>query len=212
MKPRGGRRDTPGRKALKDRRSPRRRGRMGTSVNKTRLRRERVPRGYLLDDRGEEPEHREAAVDHLRRPPLEREHLLRRQHLRGRGPRREDHLVDDVDREIADDAIRLGDARAGDVEALARRPLLARQAGDGEREVFVQRRELPVDEVLAGDGAGGRRDGSGCLRGWATEEGRSIRSDVGVEFKGVRSGVERRRGVSGIESEGWAERDAGRSP
>jgi len=71
-----------------------------------------------------------------------------------RGPRREDHLVDDVDREIADDAIRLGDARAGDVEALARRPLLARQAGDGEREVFVQRRELPVDEVLAGDGAG----------------------------------------------------------
>ena len=31
MKPRGGRRDAPG-KVLKDRRSPRRRGRMGTSV------------------------------------------------------------------------------------------------------------------------------------------------------------------------------------
>ena len=36
--------------------------------------------------------------------------------------------------------------------------------------------------------------------------------DIGVEFRGVRSGVERRRGVSGIEtSEGpWAERRAGR--
>jgi hypothetical protein len=39
-------------------------------------------------------------------------------------------------------------------------------------------------------------------------EGRSVRANVGVELKGVRSGVERRRGVSGIESEGWAERDA----
>jgi hypothetical protein len=32
-------------------------------------------------------------------------------------------------------------------------------------------------------------------------------TNVGAEFKGVRSGVERRRGVSGIETEGWAERD-----
>jgi hypothetical protein len=32
--------------------------------------------------------------------------------------------------------------------------------------------------------------------------------NVGVELKGVRSGVERRRGVCvGIESEAWAERD-----
>jgi hypothetical protein len=37
-------------------------------------------------------------------------------------------------------------------------------------------------------------------------------TNVGVELKGVRSGVERRRGVSvGIETEGpWAERNAGR--
>jgi hypothetical protein len=46
----------------------------------------------------------------------------------------------------------------------------------------------------------------------AMTEGRSIQADVGVELKGVRSGVERRRGVCvGIESEEpWAERDAGR--
>jgi hypothetical protein len=46
-------------------------------------------------------------------------------------------------------------------------------------------------------------------------EGRgSTRANVGVELKGVRSGVERRRGVCvGIESEGpWAERNAGKSP
>eukprot|EP00982_Pelagococcus_subviridis_P004365 29142-Pelagococcus_subviridis.AAC.3 len=46
------------------------------------------------------------------------------------------------------------------------------------------------------------------------DEGRSVRAsdDIGVEFKGVRSGVERRRGVCvGIVSEGpWAERCAGR--
>ena len=36
-------------------------------------------------------------------------------------------------------------------------------------------------------------------------------ANVGVELKGVRSGVERRRGVCvGIESEGWAERNDGK--
>jgi hypothetical protein len=41
-------------------------------------------------------------------------------------------------------------------------------------------------------------------------EGRSTQSDVGVEFKGVswRSKASR----SGIESEGWAEREDGKSP
>jgi len=41
-------------------------------------------------------------------------------------------------------------------------------------------------------------------------EGRSVRANVGVELKGVRSGVERRRGVSGIETVVWAERNAGK--
>eukprot|EP00982_Pelagococcus_subviridis_P016019 31445-Pelagococcus_subviridis.AAC.8 len=39
-------------------------------------------------------------------------------------------------------------------------------------------------------------------------EGRgSIRSDVGVEFIGVRSGVERRRGVSGLKARGSGRRE-----
>eukprot|EP00982_Pelagococcus_subviridis_P015988 31442-Pelagococcus_subviridis.AAC.3 len=39
-------------------------------------------------------------------------------------------------------------------------------------------------------------------------EGRSIRANVGVEFKGVRSGVERRRGVSGLKPWDPGRRDA----
>ena len=46
MKPRAGRRETPGEKVLKDRRSPRRRGRMGTSVRRTHL--TEVPRARVL--------------------------------------------------------------------------------------------------------------------------------------------------------------------
>ena len=34
----------------------------------------------------------------------------------------------------------------------------------------------------------------------SSKSGRSVRSDVGVAFKGVRSGVERRRGVSGLKA------------
>ena len=41
-------------------------------------------------------------------------------------------------------------------------------------------------------------------------KGRSIQSDVGVEFKGV--SWRSKASTSGIESEVWAERDAGKSP
>jgi len=41
-------------------------------------------------------------------------------------------------------------------------------------------------------------------------DGRSIRANVGVELKGVRWSSKASR--TGIESEGWAERDAGKSP
>jgi hypothetical protein len=44
----------------------------------------------------------------------------------------------------------------------------------------------------------------------ASAEGRSIRANVGVEFIGVRWSSKASR--SGIESEGWAERCAGKSP
>ena len=55
---------------------------------------------------------------------------------------------------------------------------------------------LGQDRVRAGSKRARERGGDGGVVGRA--EGRSIRSDVGVELKGVRSGVERRRGVSGL--------------
>ena len=65
------------------------------------------------------------------------------------------------------------------------------------------------------DVAAAARSGSGSGSDRAVAEvdrpeGRSVRANIGVEFKGVSRS--RKAWRSGIESEGWAERCAGESP
>jgi len=81
-------------------------------------------------------------------------------------------------------------------QRLDRRPLRPSSARERRRREPEQRAERRRRRV------GGDAEGRGSI----------VQSDVGVEFKGVRSGVERRRGrCVGIETEVWAERRAGRS-
>ena len=95
------------------------------------------------------------------------------------------------------------DERDGDVAELGDE-LRARESRRGcGRERDRERRAEGVDGV-------DERDERALERATQRAEGRSIQSDVGVEFKGVRWSSKASR--AGIESEGWAERHDGKSP
>jgi len=82
------------------------------------------------------------------------------------------------------------------LHALRERLELRRGVAHEREEVHVVRVVVDRDDAVGEKERGVRRRRRARRRVTAAlgSEGRSIRSDVGVEFKGVRSGVERRRG------------------
>ena len=196
-------------KVLKDRRSPRRRGRMGTSVNQNApqsalaLRPERppVPRSRLRLRRGSMPperplDRRPPGQVHDREdvaePPVERD-----EHLRGgvqaraldlarprrAAARQRGNPSHRLARRVADDAAARARRAAGDarhVVAQLDRPQVRAQGSIRSARVRQRLRVVPYERVS----------------GWSSK---------------ASGGVERRRG-RGLKARGWAERCAGKSP
>ena len=166
MKARGGRRDAPG-KVLKDRRSPRQRGRTGTSVRRTRL---------LLvreDDR--------ARLGHLREARREERVRARRARARGggraaRSRRRRRVAGARVSRRETHQRLRLLRLHERDVEVVARR---LRGGGLQDREALVQRRRGRDWRGVEGRTRGREGDGGG-VRGRTGRDGtdRSINRSI----------------------------------
>ena len=214
-----GRRETPGERVLKYRRPPRRRGRMGTSVNRRtrRVHRRReeiirradgvnVPREVqvhlLHGDHLRVPSARGAALDPERRPHGRLPDARHGGSLQVRA-----HRLREADRRrgLALAERRRIDARDDDVVSAAPPGRGIRLATRDALADFGFVASVRLVVVLGEPARGGDR----LDRNRDRAEGRSVQSDdIGEEFKGVRSGVERRRG-RGLKA-GGGRRDATR--